>query len=174
MLVHVAHSVLIHSLILAIWMSASGLSLVAVHVSGELGFATVAAIADFPCAGRGCGCVSAEMCNTRCCCRPKKPEPAPCCPSKAVKPESTAHPSSQLKNQHDEGSKTLGLHLTIQSPECAGLAAWLLAMGANVHLPSPPAALMLRPTVLRVRPEPNEAWVSREFAPDPPPPRLIG
>lgn len=181
--------ILVYGLILAVWMSSSGLSVVAVQVAGEAGRVMGVGGGDFPCAGRGCGCVSAQMCQTQCCCRSPRTKPAPapeskptsCCPLTAMQTTPALCPADQPEDSptdpstdhlHNQEQQT-GFRVVIRSPECAGLVAWLMAKGATIHLPSPPVALTLWPLVAQLAVEWGGEPTSLRLTPEPPPPRRL-
>lgn len=93
--------------------------------------------ADFPCAGHGCGCVTAEMCRTACCCA--KPAPS-ACHAAASTCHSPAQPQPPASDELDDATSGES-HVrgwTIRSASCAGRDHWL-ARHLLVHwLPDAP------------------------------------
>jgi hypothetical protein len=138
----------------------------------------------FPCIDHGCGCQSAEMCRTACCCRPvalpaaraQKAPPAAtasstCCassggstPAPADRGESTLKP---VRAERAHGSAPI----ILRSARCSGRQL-LLSFGV-LHWLAPGNTLdtWLRPTSRSVLPAPA-ALTSLSLALDPPPPRL--
>lgn len=69
--------------------------------------------AEFPCRDHGCGCYSAEMCRTNCCCYPaiSRPEKPSCC--------SQNEPAACAENESDADA---GLIVVIGALKCRGEA----------------------------------------------------
>lgn len=164
--------ILVYTLIAAVWMSSSGVSLVAVRLSDEMGVA--AATADFPCAGHSCGCISAEMCRAHCCCYPSPPKPKP-----EPQTESCHLPAnSELESAEDSGDPVndeqddeILYRLVVRSAECAGLTAWLLANSLYVPVQNWVAVDLTWPLVAVLPPTVPHPPASISLSPDPRPPR---
>lgn len=175
----VFNAILVYSLIVAVWLSSSGLSLVAVGVSDELVAATAAATADFPCAGHHCGCVSAEMCRSHCCCFPSQsepePEPEPQAPSCHLpapnQPEPTGDSDAPEDEKQDDEKQESQYRLVIRSAECAGRTAWLLANPLYIPMESRPALELKWPLTAVLTLAANRTPASSSLSPEPPPPR---
>lgn len=117
---HLLRTILVCLLIGAVLCASTGISLVPLRKP-------VASASDewFPCKDHGCGCISAEMCRTHCCCR--KPAPTP----KPARKSCCAHESADVPAQPQETSAShssgTSWHLVIQSASCSGRdSGWLM------------------------------------------------
>lgn len=117
---------------------------------------------DYPCRDHACGCRTAEMCRTHCCCFKPKPITS-CCKSKKT-PLKCAVPQPR-----NEGRS---LCLVIRALDCKGLTAFWVSLGAI--FPPLVTVVDLRPRASgdRVLPAPNDLQPLAYLQPEKPPPRV--
>lgn len=176
---------LTYTLIVAVWASSSGFSLVAIQMAGQWG--TAANANAYPCAGHDCGCVSPQMCRTQCPCSPVEPEPSTCCEQAAassccdtapepcqdetgqcpIEPTDPAPASPARSPQEPPASQP-----TLQPLQCAGFQAWIIAQQTYITLSKPPEIQIFRLACARRFFEPADIWFSRSHPPESPPPRF--
>jgi hypothetical protein len=162
---HVLRQASVVLLIGAVFSWSAGITLVVPH-SSEHPAGVHESDEWFSCKGHGCGCTSAEICRTSCCCRRPiaPPESAKSyCPGEATE--------AGRKRTKASAADATGVKLVIRSPSCAGRSAfWVLTFAC------PPVRLDRFVFHLRVSPERPDAHelVIRDLftlTPDPPPPR---
>jgi len=117
--------------------------------------------ADFPCRGHNCGCDSAEMCRTNCCCFPafSQKKQSSCC-------------GSSSDDACDSGDDDVDLSLTvvIGALKCRGEAGkWLslpptLTTSLDLTFEKTPTTELHSHVVAKVP-------INRDLQPEPPPPR---
>ncbi|QNN23215.1 hypothetical protein HED60_13355 [Planctomycetales bacterium ZRK34] len=111
----------------------------------------------YPCKGHHCGCVSAEMCRTACCCGMSESEPAP-------EPETE---SCCAEPEAPEPTVTM----TIQSAKCHGRDLTLM-LAAITWTSDRPTSAMSKPAPTGYAHAPSTLFVDLVDALiDPPPPR---
>lgn len=116
---------------------------------------------DFPCRDHGCGCTTALMCKTACCCAkpsvtPERTKPAGGCCS-AQKPNA--------KKESTNGGWVIG------SQACRGLSATWSGLGLVVSLGNESAELNLTKHVVRQIPTDHFLIPLATLGYEPPPPR---
>ena len=160
-------------LIAATLFASLGVSIV--PVIDRAGAVASAGDADFFCAGHGCGCLTAEMCRTACCC--VKPAPvaaachdaAPTC-HMTVTPQADAAPGDEADAADDAPVRGW----TIRSASCAGRDHWMVRHLLIHWVPATPRPMTAsQPLVgLVAIADPIEFSVDSP-ALDPPPPRVV-
>lgn len=150
--------------LLGVLLSSTGVSVSFVFASVQT--STTQSSEWFPCKGHGCGCDSAEMCRTNCCCFPKAQTPSQpsCCSGKTKSTNET----------ESDASKSQGL-VVMRSRECSGMPTgallftigqWQAEPAANDNMiPDLPAQLINLST--------DAPITSASLLIDPPPPRRL-
>jgi hypothetical protein len=117
---------------------------------------------DYPCKGHVCGCITAAICRTSCCCHPKEPS---CCSG-----SSHAQPAVVTQGPPAEKPPRPTAELALRVPGCWGWDAWSFAKESTWLGPMPTATTMY----IGIAPSASceaVSFHSTHTAPDPPPPR---
>lgn len=159
----VARGSLVFVMMAALLLTSTGTSLVPVTARSDSSAAAQAQSEEwYPCKGHACGCISAEVCLTNCCCR--KPS--------GVHRGSTVYEDLAVGTVPSNGRPSF--RLVIQSASCAGRDA-CLTLKPVVCIVEPLRVLVVSDLVVHYKPvEPSSIYISRTVSPDSPPPRLSG
>ena len=118
---------------------------------------------DYPCKGHACGCITAAICRTDCCCQPKAPS---CCGT-----SSHARPAVAMQGPATGKPARPSAELTLRAPGCWGWDAWSFEKESSWLGPTPVVINVCVGIVAAVSPE-TLPFRSAYQAPAPPPPRL--
>jgi len=120
---------------------------------------------DFPCRYHGCGCLSAEMCRTQCCCVKPAPTAKGCC----SRPAPLANRDADAEETTDNSPSFV---VTIRALECKGVAGTLV-LGGIIMFPPRIEAIDLSPVACGASPTvvDNRLTSLTELQPPQPPPR---
>ncbi len=131
---------------------------------------------DFPCRYHACGCLTAEMCRTHCCChlkpgsQPKKV--AACCQKKKTETSSCCKTKNKTCQKTDDTQKSSrGSEIIISALQCNGISLGLAALAPFIP-PHDELIVSLSSNVgEKIEPSYNAMFSLTDIQPVTPPPR---
>lgn len=117
---------------------------------------------DFPCKDHGCGCTTALMCRTACCCAK---------PAVKTKIETAKPAGGCCSTKHDNRQKAPKSRWAIQAASCQGLSATWSGLGLIVPPEFNPTGLILVRHIVSQLPTDHHLIPLATLLIEPPPPR---